>query len=330
MRAHVYTILILVLVVTGCIETHSSKNQKVKTVPEAPEEVTLQNDENMIISLFGSVLPDKEIPQHIYASRNSKMEEARSAYEKDPKNIEKIIWYGRRLAYLGRYKEAIHIYSVGLDLDPHNYKLLRHRGHRYITVRDFDNAIQDLQRAVFYARPAYNEMEEDGIPNKINQPRSNIKFNIWYHLGIAYYLKGNYDKAISAFKKSSEFADNDDLVVAVSDWFYMTYQKIGNKSAAQDLLAKIDSKMDIAENYSYHQHLLMYKGLISPETLLKKATEEEAIYPTLGYGIANWYFYNGQMAPGKSVLEGILKHNQWDAFGYIAAEVDQFTLSGLN
>ena len=323
-------ILMVIFTCTSCIKTRTSENQPVKTVPEVPVGALKVDNENIVISLFGTVLPTKELPESLYNDRIKKMQEARTAYEQDPKNIDKIIWYGRRLAYLGLYKEAIHIYSVGLDLDPHNYKLLRHRGHRYITIREFDNAIQDLQRAVFYSRPAENEIEQDGLPNKINQPRSNIKFNIWYHLGVAYYLKGNYDKAISAFKKCGDFADNDDLKVAVADWFYMTYQKIGNKNAAKELLEAINPDMDIVENFSYHQHLLMYKELIAPENLLKKSTEDDMINPISGYGIANWYFYNGQVETGQQILDGILKHSQWDTFGYIAAEVDKFSISGLN
>jgi len=39
---------------------------------------------------------------------------AEKKYKADSSNDEHIIWYGRRLAYLGKYKEAIGIYSRGI------------------------------------------------------------------------------------------------------------------------------------------------------------------------------------------------------------------------
>lgn len=322
--------ILLTTFLQSCIETQSSKSQNPITKPAATEQPVTITSESQVISLLGTLLPEKQLSERVYNERMSKMEEARTAYENDPENIDKIIWYGRRLAYLGRYKEAIHIYSVGLDLEANNYELLRHRGHRYITLREFDKAIEDLQRAAFYVRPAETVIEPDGLPNRLNKPRTNNKFNIWYHLGIAYYLKGNYDKAISAFKKCLDFADNDDLLVANTDWFYMTYQKIGNKTAAKDLLTAIHRNMNIIENYSYHELLLMYKGENLPEDLIDRAERENgSLDPTLAYGIANWYLYNGQLEQAQNILNSIISHHQWDAFGYIAAEVDKRSIENL-
>ena len=39
----------------------------------------------------------------------SKLAEAKLAYEKDTNNAEALIWYGRRTAYMGNYEEAISI-----------------------------------------------------------------------------------------------------------------------------------------------------------------------------------------------------------------------------
>ena len=52
---------------------------------------------------------------------------ARAEYEKDPDNPETLIWFGRRTAYLWRYREAIEIYSRGIEQHPNNAKLYRHR-----------------------------------------------------------------------------------------------------------------------------------------------------------------------------------------------------------
>lgn len=319
-------ILLVFLSFSGCIETQSSKGQETPAAALEP----LEDDSNQVLSLLGTPLPKKELVSRIRERREKELLTARNNYEQDADNLENIIWYGRRLAYLGFYKEAIRIYSIGLDKYPDSYRLLRHRGHRYVTIRNFNRAIEDLQKAAFYARPAENQIEPDGIPNRLNTPLSNTKFNIWYHLGIAYYLKGNYDKAISSFKHCLEFCDNDDLKVATSHWFYMTYRKIGNLQAAEELIAPFNRNMRIIEYVSYYRLLLMYKGMSEPESLLEDAERgNNSLDPTLAYGVANWYLYSGEVEIARELLNRIILNDRWDAFGYIATETDLLSLRNL-
>jgi hypothetical protein len=63
-------------------------------------------------------------PRHAIAAFNTSQSE------------ENFIWLGRRYAYLGDYTTAISTFSRGLAKYPQSYKLLRHRGHRYITTRN--------------------------------------------------------------------------------------------------------------------------------------------------------------------------------------------------
>ncbi|WP_421875560.1 tetratricopeptide repeat protein [Marinoscillum sp.] len=320
--------LLFALVATSCLETQSSQGQQQPV--DQPVISNPTTNPNQVLSLSGAILPEKQLSDRIKEKREEQLEEARINYETQPDSLDNIIWYGRRLAYLGRYNDAIRMYSVGLDLYPNSYKLLRHRGHRYITIRQFDKAIEDLQKAAFYARPVRNSIEPDGLPNRLNKPLSNDKFNIWYHLGIAYYLKGNYDKAISSFKQCMEYADNDDLVVATSNWFYMTYKKIGNETAANDLLKPINKRMEIIEYTPYHQLLLMHKEVYNVVTILDYAqSENNSIDPTLGYGVANYYSYSNQVDLAKDLFERILRNPAWDSFGYIATEVDNLSLQNL-
>lgn len=73
-------------------------------------------------------------------------EQAKKNFDADP-NEENTIWLGRRTVYLGKYREAIEIYTQGLKKFPHSYKLYRHRGHRYITTRKFKTAVKDFKKA---------------------------------------------------------------------------------------------------------------------------------------------------------------------------------------
>jgi hypothetical protein len=68
----------------------------------------------------------------------------------------------------------------------------------------------------------------------------------------------------------------------------------------------------------------MYKGLISPETLLAETQKKEGSAAThsVVYGIGNWYLYNGRSSDGISLFRNMLRGDQWTSFGYMAAEAD--------
>lgn len=275
-------------------------------------------------SLLGEKLYPIELKGKTKIKRAETLQIALDNYTKYPDSLEIIIWYGRRLAYMYEYKKAIEVYTKGLDNNKDSYKLFRHRGHRYLTLRQFDKAITDLEKAVFFSRNIPIEMEKDGIPNYRNIPRHSVQFNIWYHLGMAYYMIGNFDKSVSAYKKCLLIADNDDMLVSASDWLYMTYRKTGNVVAAEALLEPIKRRMNIIENFSYHKRLLMYKGMKQPSQLfdVNKINQVSIDQLTLGYGVGNWYYYNGKTEKAIAVFEKIIESPFWPSFGYLGAEME--------
>jgi tetratricopeptide (TPR) repeat protein len=252
-------------------------------------------------------------------------EQAKKNFDADPSE-ENTIWLGRRTAYLGKYKEAIEIYTKGLQKYPVSYKLYRHRGHRYITTRKFKKAIKDFKKAVKLVKGIPLEVEPDGIPNAANIPVSNTQFNIRYHLGLAYYLTGDFEQAASAYRECLKWCNNDDTLVAASHWLYMTFRRMNNKAAAERLLVPVKEKMKIIEDQDYHALLLMYKGLKTPVSLLKtikaSGTDTGLSSATVGYGVGNWYYYNGHSEKAKEIFKNILAGKNRAAFGFIAAEVD--------
>jgi len=321
-------ILILLSILTGCLETGNQAGQDASTVEKDTVDTVIQSPDNYeAISRLGQKLYPPEIPARTKRRWEAQLALAEKNFNDNPDSLENIIWYGRRLAYLYRYKDAIGVYSDGLGKHPDSYELLRHRGHRFISIRNFEAAISDLQHAAFLIRNMTEiEIEPDGQPNKINKPLSSTQFNIWYHLGLAHYLTGDLDKAISAYKKCLEVSNNDDLLVAATDWLYMTYRKTGNDEAANELIDPIKRRMKIIENDSYHRRILMYKGLVKPESLvnIKESNDPDlgVKLATQGYGVANWYLYNGEIEKATQLFEKIVEGNSWSAFGYIAAEVD--------
>jgi tetratricopeptide (TPR) repeat protein len=275
------------------------------------------------VSLFGEPLYPMELSPEERARLETDLAEARAAYDEDPADPERIVWVGRRLAYLGRYREAIATFSTGIERHPQHPVLYRHRGHRYITIRRFDKAIADLERAAALIEGVPDEIEPDGAPNAAGIPRSTAHSNIWYHLGLAYYLRGDFDNALRSYQECMVFSKaNDDMLVATADWLYMTYRRLGRKEDARAVLDLIEEDMDILENSAYHRRLLMYKGLLDPEALLDPADMTDLDLVTQGYGVANWHYVNDERARARTLLEEIAAGRHWPAFGHIAAEAD--------
>jgi len=226
--------------------------------------------------------------------------EAEKNLTADPRNIELMIALGRAQATVWRYRDAIATYTRGIDLDPNNAMLYRHRGHRYITTRQFDKAVVDMERAA-----------------KLNDK----DFDIWYHLGLARYLKGKFNDAAAAYEKAFGVSEKDDSRIAASDWLYMSCQRAGDKTKAARSLDRITPDMKVEENKSYFDRLMLYKGLKKETEILNdKMTDLEIA--TVGYGIANWYLYNGDKAKAKELFQRITSGKYWPAFGFIAAETE--------
>jgi tetratricopeptide (TPR) repeat protein len=263
---------------------------------------------------------------------------AEAAYRKAPDNADAIIWFGRRTAYLGRYGEAIGLFTRGIEKHPSDARMYRHRGHRYISIRKFDEAIADLSKAAELVKGKPDEVEPDGQPNARNTPTSTLNSNIYYHHGLAHYLAGRFDKAADAYRECLKYSKNPDMLSATTHWQYMTLRRLGRTAEANALLAAIAADMDIIENGSYHRLLMMYKdsstrdgalgaGATTAESLPGSAPGLDAV--TIGYGVANWHLYNGRRDRAIALLREIVEKNatQWPAFGYIAAEADLVRLT---
>ena len=93
---------------------------------------------------------------------------AQNNYFSDQENPEMLIWYGRRVAYLGYFKEAIKIYTLGIEKFPYDARFYRHRGHRYISTRQYDNAINDFKRALELVDGKEDQIEANDLPSFIS------------------------------------------------------------------------------------------------------------------------------------------------------------------
>lgn len=234
-----------------------------------------------------------------------------------------LIWVGRRHGYLGSYRAAIATFTQAIAARtppmPHAF---RHRGHRYITVRELDSAIADFEQAARLIEGTADEVEPDGQPNARGIPTSTLQFNIWYHLGLARYLKRDWAGALAAYERCRAVSNNPDAVAATTYWQYLTLRRLGEHDRARTLIAGVSRDADIIENHAYHRLLLFYKGELPRDSLM--APGENAVQDaTRAYGVAMF----DALAEGGDTLTApfariVDTSPSWAAFGHIAAEAE--------
>lgn len=247
----------------------------------------------------------------------AKLTEARKNVATNP-SADNLIWLGRRTAYLGHYKDAINIFTQGVEEFPDDARFLRHRGHRFITLRCFDLAIADLNRAAKLIKGKSDQIEPDGLPNPRNIPTSTLQSNIWYHLGLAHYLKGDFKTALNAYREAAKLSTNPDMLVATTHWQYMTLRRLGREKEAANVVAAIKPDLEVIEKADYYKLIRLYQGKTSADELLKQSNGNA----TIGYGLGNWYLYNHQREEAEKIFRKIILGNDWASFGHIAAEVE--------
>lgn len=274
-----------------------------------------------VISLLGQPLVAPALAPEDAARLEAQLAEARAAWAQDPGDADALIWLGRRTAYLGRHREAIAIFTDGIARHPGDARMLRHRGHRYLTVREIDRAVADLERAATLIAGRPDEVEPDGLPNARNVPTGTLHSNVWYHLALAYYLQGDFSRAADAWQQARDAVGNADNVVAASHWLYLSLRRAGRPGDAAAVLRQVTADLDVIENAEYHQLLLMYKGERTPAALLA-AAGDGAGGSAMRYGVGAWHLVNGRRDEAAALWESILAGPDWPSFGYLAAEAE--------
>jgi tetratricopeptide (TPR) repeat protein len=243
---------------------------------------------------------------------------ADAALAADPRNVDLLLAAGRARDAAWRYTEAVDLYTRALAIAPDDVRLLRFRGHRYVSTRRFDAAVADLERAASLA------------------PSS---FDVQYHLGLAYYLRGEFDKAAGAYRACLEATADprplppgwrscttvkaqDGDRVALSDWLYRSLRRAGRHAEAKALLGTITPGMNAGENDAYYTALRFYQGALSEGQALEGAEARDNRLATVGYGVANFHLVHGNTARACALFRDIVDAPTWNAFGAIAAEAE--------
>lgn len=279
------------------------------------------------VSFLGEPLFPPELPPEVQARRELQLKEALQALEADPGGVESFIWAGRRQAYLGDYRKAIETFTRAIVLHPEDARLFRHRGHRYISVRELEKALQDFMTATELIEGTEDEIEPDGQPNAAGYPTSTLHFNIYYHYGLAHFIAGDFEEAEPIYRTCMAVSIHPDSKVATAHWLYMTLRRSGKGEEAREFILGLDLEewaQDVVESGAYLDLLRLYQdgesGRENPLPQMDPTTMDGA---ALGYGIGNFLFYTGFDEEARAVFEEITSaKGQWASFGYIAAEAD--------
>lgn len=306
-----YTFATLVLFFTFSAYSCQQETQRLPDMPEGAE----------TYSLLGHTLATQELGQEVYDEYRANYEEAMADYREDSDDAENIIWLGRRTAYLGQYREAIGIFSEGVEKHPEGPRMYRHRGHRYLTLRLFDQAAEDFEKATELMQDMDDQIEPDGLPNELNQPTSTLKSNVFYHYGLVEYLRENYDAAINLYEQALNLDLTNDMRIATLYWYYMALKRNGNDELAGDAIEDINPEIEIIENDAYLNLLLVFKGVFDADRFIESG-DDPLQNVTIGYGIGNWHYINGRQDRAYEIWQEIYDEGNWPAFGYIAAEAE--------
>lgn len=224
---------------------------------------------------------------------------AESTLKADPQNVEKIIALGVAQSGARRYREAIQTFTRGLGIDSDDARLFRWRGHRYLSLREFDRAMEDLSHG-----------------NRLDT----TNYGIWYHLGIVRYAKADFAGAADAFRHAQPKAPDAGELAGATDWLWMSLSRAGKTAEAAAMLArKPDS---LPTTVAYAQRLKLYRGQIGPDAVMSPADTGDVAVATLSYGVGNWYLVRGDTAHARQWFQRSIQSGGWPAFGFIISEIE--------
>jgi len=233
-------------------------------------------------------------------------EKALAAFERaislDSKNADFHLEKCRVLAALRRHAEAIPACTESLRLKPNNSQALRDRGHYYLNQGKVDLGMADLKKA--------ESIKKDDR-------------GIYYHLGLAYYLKGDFANAVKAYEGCLANSSDDATRIECSAWLYPSLLRSGRAADAKKLLDGIQITSLPGHPGNYLDRILLFKGLKSEDEVAKTMPVEGGLSEsTVGYGIGLWHLLNGRRDRAREYFEKAVATNYTVSWGYRASEAE--------
>ena len=213
--------------------------------------------------------------------------------------VDALVALGDAYAGLWNHRMALETYERAFQLAPESPLLHQQRGHRLLSIRRFEEARKDLEKAA-------------ALDAKLA--------GAWYYLGVLRFVSGEFDAAAEAFEKNVALAEKIETSIGGLDWLYMSYGRAGRADKARAVLDRVTPDLEIEGNTRlYFNRMLFYKGL-KTEAALFEGQLSELERATLAFGVGNWHLVNGDAGKARPYFEQVVSTSAWPALAFIAAE----------
>jgi tetratricopeptide (TPR) repeat protein len=212
----------------------------------------------------------------------------------------------RALAGLRRHEDAVAACTEAVRLEPLNPEALRDRGHYYLNLGRVEPALADLIRA---------------------ESLTKSDRGIYYHLGMAHYLKGDFVSAAAAFGACSKNSSDEGERIECQAWQYPSLRRAGRDEDARTLLGSITARSLAGHPGNYLDRLLLFTGARSEQEVADTMSVEGALSETtVGYSLGLWHLLQGRPAQARSYFQRVLATGYTTSWGYRAAASDMARL----
>ena len=264
------------------------------------------------ITLLGS-------PMMAQADASGRIAKADEELKQAPLNPELLLAAGRARDGSLRFSESVQLYSKAIAVAPGDPRFYRMRGHRYISLRKFPEAIADLEKVRALAPSSF-----EGA----------------YYLGLAYYLNGAHNDAANEFARCVNMAGKPDdhartlpkgmpscatlhqnleFLVGLADWHWRALSRANRAAEARDVLKAVPAGATIRDSVSSYRALLFHQGTMKEAEVLEGLTEGS--YANAASALALSHMLAKRTAPACGLWKKAAAQ-PWQNFGAIAAEVE--------
>jgi len=208
----------------------------------------------------------------------------------------------RSLAGLRRHQDAIVACTESLRLKPDQAEVLRDRGHYHLNLGEVGPGLADLQKA---------------------ESLTHRDRGVYYHLGLAYYLEGDFANAAKAYEGCVADSTDEASTVECQAWLLPSLLRAGRRDEAKKLLAGLSTDALAGHPGNYQDRLLLFKGTrTEAQVAATMAAEGPISEATVGYSVGLWHLLNGREAKAREYFQRAIASNYTPAWGYRASEAE--------
>lgn len=304
----------LIVFVSICLAALAQQQPPLEklNIPKSEESVA-NADQPQAASLSGNALFGLK-------DKDQRISTAQEAVNKAPNDPELRLNVGRLQDSHLRFLESISTYGEGVEKFPGDYRFLRMRGQRYLSVRKFEQGLADLQKAAKL------------VPNS---------FDAAYYLGLAYYFSGDHAQAAAEFWRCEDqmkrpikeqanlmggrscegLREEENGRIPLQYWRYLALRRAGLSAEARKYLdEQVNPLLTITVTKPFYEALLFFKGVKEINEMMAGANEGSRDFLTRSSGVATFLFTEGERAQACGIWARNAMDPNWDHLGVINAE----------